>query len=70
MKKIYFNAVICCGGQLIKGALVAENGFVVSVLPEGSLLPEGEKHNLNGNYIIPAFIDTHIHGFGGYGTDS
>lgn len=70
MKKIYFNANVWQNGEFIKGSLVEENGFVVSVLPEGELLPEGEKHNLNGAYIIPAFIDTHIHGFGGYGTDS
>ena len=70
MKKIYFNGIICRGGESFKGCLVAENGIIISVLPESAPIPEGEKHNLNGNYIIPAFIDTHIHGWGGYGTDS
>ena len=70
MKEIYFNAIIYNSGNLIKGSLVAENGFVSDILPQDTVLPEGKLHNLNGAYIVPAFIDTHIHGFGGYGTDS
>ena len=70
MKQIYYNAKICQEGKIIKGAMVTENAFISAVLPEGETLPQGERYNLNGAYITPAFIDTHIHGCGGYGTDS
>ena len=69
MKKIYANAKICQGGECFAGALVTENGFIDEVLREPCVLPSGETRDLKGAYIMPVFIDTHIHGFGGHGTD-
>jgi len=31
--------------------------------------PEVEIINVEGSYIVPGFIDTHIHGFAGFGTE-
>jgi N-acetylglucosamine-6-phosphate deacetylase len=32
--------------------------------------PGTEIIDVGGNFIVPGFIDTHIHGFGGFGTDN
>ena len=69
MDKIYSNALICQGGKIIEGSLAVKGGFVADIIPEGGALPEGEIKDVKGNYIMPVFIDTHTHGFGGYGTD-
>ncbi len=69
MRKIYSNAKICRGGECFDGALVTENGFIADVLRRPENLPEGEVKDLKGAYITPVFVDTHIHGFGGHGTD-
>jgi N-acetylglucosamine-6-phosphate deacetylase len=31
--------------------------------------PEVKRIDVAGSYIVPGFIDTHIHGFGGFGTE-
>jgi N-acetylglucosamine-6-phosphate deacetylase len=55
-------------------AVLVEDGLVADVFSERRL---AQKHfspgtrviDAAGCYIAPGFIDTHIHGFGGYGTD-
>ncbi|MDR0301907.1 MAG: N-acetylglucosamine-6-phosphate deacetylase [Treponema sp.] len=55
-------------------AVIVEDGVVSDVFSEKRF----ERHNFNANiriidvngaYIVPGFIDTHIHGIGGFGTD-
>ncbi|MCL2721555.1 MAG: N-acetylglucosamine-6-phosphate deacetylase [Treponema sp.] len=57
-----------------KCAVLAEDGFISDVFSQKRF--EKRKFDnsvklidVNGAYIAPGFIDTHIHGFGGYGTD-
>jgi N-acetylglucosamine-6-phosphate deacetylase len=55
-------------------AVLIEDGLVADVFSEKRF---EQKHfsgdtaliDVNGTYIAPGFIDTHIHGFGGFGTD-
>jgi N-acetylglucosamine-6-phosphate deacetylase len=55
-------------------AVLVEDGLVADVFSEKRF---EQKHfsgdtvliDVNGAYIAPGFIDTHIHGFGGFGTD-
>jgi N-acetylglucosamine-6-phosphate deacetylase len=55
-------------------AVLIEDGLVADVFSEKRF---DQKHfagditliDVNGAYIAPGFIDTHIHGFGGFGTD-
>lgn len=54
---------------MLEGALVVENGLIDSIIPQGGELPQGNIKDIGGAYIMPVFIDTHIHGFGGHGTD-
>jgi N-acetylglucosamine-6-phosphate deacetylase len=62
-----FAAMECC-------AVLVEDGLVMDVFSQRRF---DQKHfgpntkviDVAGCYIAPGFIDTHIHGFGGYGTD-
>jgi N-acetylglucosamine-6-phosphate deacetylase len=55
-------------------SVLIEDGLVADVFSEKRF---EQKHfsydidiiNVEGAYIAPGFIDTHVHGFGGYGTD-
>ncbi|MDR2782348.1 MAG: amidohydrolase family protein, partial [Treponema sp.] len=55
-------------------AVLVENGLIADVFSEKRF---AQKHfgsdveiiDAQGAVIAPGFIDTHIHGFGGYGTD-
>jgi N-acetylglucosamine-6-phosphate deacetylase len=62
-----FAAMDCC-------AVLVEDGLVVDVFSQRRFEqkhfgPETRIIDVAGCYIAPGFIDTHIHGFGGYGTD-
>ncbi len=55
-------------------AILIKNGKIADIFSEYRFqqkknLGDCEIINVNGNYISPGFIDTHIHGFWGYGTD-
>jgi N-acetylglucosamine-6-phosphate deacetylase len=55
-------------------AVLIEDGKIADVFSqrrfEQKHFPQGtEIIDVGGNFIAPGFIDTHIHGFGGYGTD-
>jgi N-acetylglucosamine-6-phosphate deacetylase len=55
-------------------AVLIEDGRIADVFSQKRF---NQKHfapdvitlDMQGNYIAPGFIDTHIHGFGGYGTE-
>jgi len=55
-------------------SVLVEDGIITEVLSKQRFeqmkpLAEMEIIDVNGAYISPGFIDTHIHGFGGYGVD-
>ncbi|MDR2054143.1 MAG: N-acetylglucosamine-6-phosphate deacetylase, partial [Treponema sp.] len=55
-------------------AVLVEDGQVADVFSkkrfEQKRFPPGTRIiDVNGAFIAPGFIDTHIHGFGGHGTD-
>ncbi|MDR0588981.1 MAG: N-acetylglucosamine-6-phosphate deacetylase [Spirochaetaceae bacterium] len=55
-------------------AVLVEDGLVADVFSkkrfeQKHLGPDIKIIDVNGAYIAPGFIDTHIHGFGGYGTE-
>jgi N-acetylglucosamine-6-phosphate deacetylase len=57
-----------------KCAVLIEDGLVADVFSQKRFekkhfSPDTRIIDVNGAYIAPGFIDTHIHGFGGYGTD-
>ena len=55
-------------------AVLVEGGIISDVFSEKRFLqrsfgPEDTVIDVGGAYIAPGFIDTHVHGIGGYGTD-
>ena len=53
---------------LIEGGLIADV-FSQSRFEKKSFDPETQTIDVDGAIIAPGFIDTHIHGFGGFGTE-
>jgi N-acetylglucosamine-6-phosphate deacetylase len=71
MKTLFYNGKIISCGAIIDGAVLAENGIISDILPSSFTTAAADKKiDLNGNYLAPGFIDTHIHGCGGFGTDT
>jgi len=55
-------------------SVLVDDGIITEVLSKQRFeqrkpLAEMELIDVNGAYISPGFIDTHIHGFGGFGVD-
>ncbi|MDR2467509.1 MAG: N-acetylglucosamine-6-phosphate deacetylase [Spirochaetaceae bacterium] len=69
------NGTILTGFSTIENcALVVENGHIADIFAEKRLtqkiFPRNTKLiDVQGAYIVPGFIDTHIHGSGGFGTE-
>jgi len=76
MKKVWL-----INGTVITGYIRQENcciyvedgqiGDVISLkrFKDKKISPDTLVYDVNGAWIAPGFIDTHIHGFGGYGTE-
>ena len=58
MKTFYENAEIYRGGRFERGRLVVESGRVVADAAPG---PEDRIVDLNGLYLVPGFVDVHVH---------
>ena len=75
------NSICLHNGTVITGltsmencSVLVEDGFIAEIFSrrrfEQKKFASGVNIvDVNGAYISPGFIDTHIHGFGGYGTD-
>lgn len=70
------NSTIITGFAQLENCALAidENGLVSDIfnmnrLEQKSFPSNTIRIDLQGNYIIPGLFDSHIHGFGGYGTE-
>lgn len=69
------NATVLTGFSVMENcAVYIKNNRIADVFSERRFLqkqfnPKVKIINANSAYIAPGFIDTHIHGIGGYGTD-
>lgn len=69
------NATILTGFSVMENcAVYIKENKIVDVFSEERFKqkqfnPKVQIINVNGAYIAPGFIDTHIHGIGGFGTD-
>ena len=70
------NSTIITGFAQLEDCALAidENGLVSDIfnmnrLEQKSFPSNTIRIDLQGNYIIPGLFDSHIHGFGGYGTE-
>ncbi len=69
-----YNGTVFTGITILKkSSVIIRDGKIDDVisnkrLKDVDLPPNTSMHYLNGAYITPGFIDTHIHGIGGYET--
>ena len=67
MKQFYYNANIFYQNRLQFGALLVEDGKITAIEADAPKFQHiDNKTDLAGKYLIPGFIDSHIHGIGGY----
>ena len=67
MKQLYYNANIFYQNRLQFGALLVEDGKIIAIEADATKFQHiDNKTDLAGKYLIPGFIDSHIHGIGGY----
>jgi N-acetylglucosamine-6-phosphate deacetylase len=70
-----YNGTVMTGfASMEQCAVLVEDGLVADVFSrrrfdQKHLDPETKIIDVAESYIAPGFIDTHIHGFGGFGTD-
>lgn len=71
----FHNATLLAGyAEMERCAVYVEDGHIVDVFSERRFLqkkfgPSVRKFDVDGAFIAPGFIDTHIHGFAGFGTE-
>ena len=69
------NGVVLTGfAEMSQCSVLIEDGIIADVFSQRRFEqkhfnPEIKIIDVDGAYIAPGFIDTHIHGIGGYGTD-
>lgn len=63
-KVVLKNAKIVLNDRIINGAIVLADGKIKKIY-ESSMISEDGGIDIHGNYVIPGFIDVHIHGAGG-----
>lgn len=59
------NGKIIAGNKIIEGSIEISDDKIKRI-HDVHLFPNAEAINLNGKYIVPGFIDVHIHGADGY----
>ena len=67
MKQLYYNAKIYYQNRLQLGSVLIEDGKITAIETDTTKFWNFDKKiDLAGRYLIPGFIDSHIHGMGGY----
>lgn len=76
MRFVLINATVFTGYAQLKNCCVyiEEDGTIGDIFNmnryDQKIFPDGtEILNLKGSYILPGFIESHIHGIGGFGTE-
>jgi len=61
------NARIILENKITRGNVLVENGKIKKI--SAGKMSAAKTIDLRGDFLSPAFIDTHIHGYKGYGVD-
>jgi N-acetylglucosamine-6-phosphate deacetylase len=62
----FYNGKIFTGDRFLNGyAVLVTNGLIVSVLPAVDLPAAVDRYDLQGNILVPAFIDLQLYGGNG-----
>ncbi|MCK8059381.1 MULTISPECIES: N-acetylglucosamine-6-phosphate deacetylase [unclassified Fusibacter] len=68
MKKIIINGICLIGDELISGKGLVFSDKIEGLLALDELPEDAELIDARGAYVLPGFIDIHVHGMGGYDT--
>ena len=60
------NGKIWHENRFIEDAALLFHEEVVAILPPSHLDDQVEQIDAGGSYVLPGFIDVHIHGYGGH----
>ena len=62
----FYNGTIFTGDRFVNGhAVLTNNGLIEVVLPAADLPPDVDRYDLQGNVLVPAFIDLQLYGGNG-----
>lgn len=62
----FYNGTIFTGDRFINGyAVLVNNGMIEAVLPATDLAADIDRYDLQGNFLVPAFIDLQLYGGNG-----
>lgn len=61
MKTLYYNAAVYTGSLPLQSAFLVEGGRFVHVGADALTLPRDEAVDLQGAFVAPGFIDSHMH---------
>ena len=65
MAQALINGPMLIGGKLVTGqAVIVEGGRIVSILPHQEVPGGADVYDLQGNTLVPGFIDTQVNGGG------
>lgn len=66
LKVIENAAIVTDRGIIEKGRIIVEKGIIAGITRAGTTFPSaGEVIDLSGRFVLPGFIDLHLHGAGG-----
>ena len=61
---LYKNGLVLLGKKLVNTSIVANRGKIVEIAPDIVADSQTEVVDCTGKFILPAFVDLHVHGGG------
>jgi N-acetylglucosamine-6-phosphate deacetylase len=62
----FYNGTVFTGDRFLNGyAVLVNNGIIETIVPVADLPADINRYNLNGNLLVPAFIDLQLYGGNG-----
>jgi N-acetylglucosamine-6-phosphate deacetylase len=63
----FYNGTVFTGDRFIKDhAVLVNNGLIEAVLPVADITSDVDRYDLQGNFLVPAFIDLQLYGGNGF----
>ena len=66
MKKCIINGELVLPDKTINGTLVIEDGIISDIIYNNEIPVDAEIIDAKGGFVLAGFIDTHVHGGGGF----
>ncbi len=71
-KTVFAHATVFCGGELLEDhALMVEDGKITKIAPSNEFIQDETRViDAQGDFLVPGFIDLHIHGMHSFLVDN